>query len=165
MKAICIILLIIFLLLVTTFLYAIYNKNLNNPSYDLTLPYLLQEDKQFTTSNLKGSPYIIHIFASWCITCKEEHKVWLEIAQKNIVDIYGISYLDIKNNVIAWLQENGNPYKIVAADYSGKTGSAFGVTGVPETFVFDKYGKVILHISGNITLEIWENQILNLLKK
>ncbi|KJV69161.1 DsbE family thiol:disulfide interchange protein [Candidatus Neoehrlichia procyonis] len=161
-----IILLITLLSFIIAFAYAIHNKGINNssPSYSITLPYLLQEDMQFTTNNLKGKPYIIHVFASWCTTCKEEHKIWLEIAEKNIIDIYGISYLDIKQNAIAWLQDNGNPYKVVAADYNGSSGHAFGITGVPETFVFDKNGKIILHISGNITLEIWNNQILALLK-
>ncbi|AHX04394.1 ahpC/TSA family protein [Ehrlichia japonica] len=130
----------------------------------IVLPILFTEDQVFDTNDLIGHPYILNVFASWCTTCQEEHSLWVEIAKKNIIKIYGIDYLDTEYKVQEWLKNHGNPYTKIAKDYSGKVGNVLGVTGVPETFVLDQNGKILLHIHGSISKDIWEEQILKLIQ-
>ncbi|WDM85127.1 DsbE family thiol:disulfide interchange protein [Ehrlichia sp. JZT12] len=165
MKIIGTALLVCFLIFVTIFAKVLSNKNTStDPSIRIVLPILYTENQIFDTDDLIGHPYIINVFASWCTTCQEEHNLWLEISKKKIIDIYGINYLDTEHKVQQWLKVHGNPYTQIAKDYSGKVANILGVTGVPETFVFNKNGKIILHIHGNISKDIWENQILQLVQ-
>ena len=166
MKIIGTALLVCFLMFVVIFTKVLLNKNTttDDTSTRIVLPILYTKNEVFDTNDLIGHPYIINVFASWCTTCQEEHKLWLEISQKNIVKIYGIDYLDTEYKVQQWLNTHGNPYTKIAKDYSGKVGNILGVTGVPETFVFNKDGKIILYIHGTISKDIWENQILKLIQ-
>ena len=127
---------------------------------DFILPKLFSDDLLFDTQNLRGETYIVNIFASWCSTCLAEHEFWIKIKKENSdINLYGIDYLDIKEKAREWLKTNGNPYKDVAFDGNGKMGKHFGLTGVPETFVFGKNGEILLHISGNVDINQWNSEI------
>ncbi|CAI28170.1 Thiol:disulfide interchange protein dsb [Ehrlichia ruminantium str. Gardel] len=165
MKIFGTIFLICFLMFVAIFTKTLLDKNtVPDVSSRIVLPLLYTEDKLLDTNELIGHPYILNVFASWCTTCQEEHGILLDIAKKQMIKIYGINYLDTEYKVKEWLKTNGNPYTEIAKDYSGKVNSALGVTGVPETFIFDQHGKLILHIHGNLPENIWETQILPLIQ-
>ncbi|AHC39464.1 DsbE family thiol:disulfide interchange protein [Ehrlichia muris] len=165
MRIIATTLLACFLIFVVIFTKVLLNQNVTTDVTNrIVLPILFTEDQVFDTNDLIGHPYILNVFASWCTTCQEEHSLWLEIAKKNIIKIYGIDYLDTEHKVQEWLKNHGNPYTKIAKDYSGKVGNVLGVTGVPETFVFDQNGKILLHIHGSISKDIWEEQILKLIQ-
>ena len=164
MKIIGTIFLLCFLMFVAVFTKTLLDKNTTpDISNRIVLP-LLSEDQLFDTNELIGRPYIINIFASWCTTCQEEHSILLDIAKKQMIEIYGINYLDTEYKVKEWLKTNGNPYTKIAKDYSGKVNNILGVTGVPETFIFDQHGKLLLHIHGNLSKEMWETQIIPLIQ-
>ncbi|AAZ68731.1 DsbE family thiol:disulfide interchange protein [Ehrlichia canis] len=165
MKIIATALLVCFFTFVAIFTKVLLNKNTAPDNTNrIVLPILFTEDQVFDTNDLIGHPYILNVFASWCTTCQEEHKLWVEVAEKKTIKIYGINYLDTEHKVKEWLKKHGDPYTKIAKDYSGKMGSVLGVTAVPETFVFDKNGKMILQIHGNISKDILENQILKLIQ-
>ncbi|MFV9838935.1 MAG: redoxin family protein, partial [Aaplasma endosymbiont of Hyalomma asiaticum] len=162
MRAISVVVLTFIMLISTTMFFAYRNLN-NRLSYSIVLP-TIGDNGEFSTAeiNRKGRAYVINVFSSWCSACIKEHKTWEEITREEPIDLYGIDYIDIEENAVAWLEKHGNPYLMVAADYSGKSTKALGVTGVPETFVFNKKGEMVLHLSGMVTKEIWHKHISGL---
>ncbi|MGN7679034.1 MAG: redoxin family protein [Anaplasma sp.] len=135
----------------------VYHKRNAALSYHITLPAILGPGSELDTANIKGKEaYIINVFASWCATCLAEHATWMDIAANNKVNIYGVAYLDVVQKTLAWLEKHGNPYVLVAADNSGKSLQRLGVTGVPETLVFDQNGKMVMHVTGAMTMNLWQ---------
>lgn len=116
----------------------------------------------FASAALQGEPMLLNIFASWCAACPQEHPVLTNIAAEG-VPIYGLAWKDKPEDSRNWLTRWGNPYTAVAADEPGRTAIDLGVTGVPETFVVDKAGRVRFKQIGPITPEDWQTRIKPLL--
>ncbi|GFZ85967.1 hypothetical protein RLOatenuis_6080 [Rickettsiales bacterium] len=114
------------------------------------------------TSDLQGSMYIINFFSTWCYGCVLEHPLWEEIARH--IDVYGIAWKDTEFAVERWLNENNNPYKLVFRDFGGVFGDKLGVSGAPETFVFDGSGVLLFNFKGPMNQDIWKNKILLMLE-
>ena len=93
---------------------------------------------------------MINFFASWCAPCKIEHPLFVELAEQNI-PIYGIAFRDKIVPLQAYLDSNGNPYKQYGSDAKGTAGIAWGLRGVPETFVVNEQGQIIWHWEGLLT--------------
>jgi len=113
----------------------------------------------FSSEDLKGKVSIVNVFASWCVPCRAEHGLWIEVA-KTGVPIYGLNYKDRPNNASAWLAQLGNPYTATGADELGRVGIDWGVYGVPETFVVDPDGIIQLKFIGPVDRNALETQIL-----
>ena len=96
-------------------------------------------------ATLKG-PALVNVFASWCLPCRAEHPILMEMAKR--VPVHGIAYKDAPEASRAFLRELGDPYASIGVDRSGRAGLEWGVTGVPETFVVDADGKVAERIVG-----------------
>lgn len=137
------------------------NSDKINALPTFTLHTLYDEQKIFNSQNLNSKVQVLNFFASWCVSCQAEHALLL--SYKDVIDIYGINYLDTPEQAKKWLNTNDNPYKIVAIDYKGKLGRLLHITGVPESFVINGNGKIILHIAQPLTKEIIQKQILPLL--
>jgi cytochrome c biogenesis protein CcmG/thiol:disulfide interchange protein DsbE len=116
----------------------------------------------FASAALRGEPMLLNIFASWCAACPQEHPVLTQIAGEG-VPVYGLAWKDEPADSRTWLQRLGNPYKAVAADFQGRTAIDLGVTGVPETFIVDKNGRVRYKQIGPISPEVWTGKIKPLL--
>ena len=115
---------------------------INKPAPAFTLPQLYQPSRQFSSQDMKGRVWLLNVWASWCVSCREEHPVLMELSQQHIVPIYGLDYKDTNPQGEAWLREGGDPYTLVATDANGRVGIDFGVYGVPETYVIDKQGVI-----------------------
>lgn len=100
--------------------------------------------------------YILNIFASWCSTCHIEHEMLLNLARRGDIEIYGIAWNDTPDDVMEYLEENGNPYSAVGLDNQNIVKKALGVDGVPETFVIDKDGYIFFKEEGNLQPYIFE---------
>lgn len=104
-------------------------------------------------SSQQGKAVVINFFASWCAPCRQEaadlEQTWREYRERE-VQFYGIAYKDANSKAQAFLQEFDVTYPS-AVDPAGRTARSYGVTGVPETFVIDRQGKLIRHIIGPIT--------------
>lgn len=111
---------------------------------EFNLPSLHNKNNQIAPADMKGQVWLLNVWASWCVSCREEHPLLLEMAKTHQLSIYGLNYKDNRTDAIRWLQELDNPYHAVAVDFSGDTGIDWGVYGVPETFVIDKQG-IIRH--------------------
>lgn len=91
---------------------------------------------------------VVNFFASWCLPCRAEHQSLIKLSRNNEIVLAGINYKDINKDALDWLTELGNPYAYVGSDFSGRTGIDWGITGVPETFIVNKSGKVVHRFSG-----------------
>ena len=143
---------------------------IGRPTPDLNLPGL-DGDAGLNSAMLReGHVTVINIFASWCEPCRTEHPYLMalskdaDLLQKNVRFI-GIANKDGEKTVKKFLDDLGNPYALIGADRSGRTGIDFGVYGVPETYVIDKQGVIRYKRIGAVTPKVLEENILPLVKK
>lgn len=137
---------------------------IGKPAPSFTLPQV--EDAAQTVSNAEfaGRPYVVNVWGTWCVGCRQEHHVLLEIARRNEVPIIGINWKDDRASAIQWLQQLGNPYARNAFDGEGRVAIDWGVYGAPETFLVDAQGKVAYKHIAPMTLEVWEREFAPLLR-
>jgi cytochrome c biogenesis protein CcmG/thiol:disulfide interchange protein DsbE len=101
---------------------------------------------------------LVNFWASWCAPCRAEHPVLQDLSAEGLA-ILGVNFKDKPGAALGFLEELGNPYAAIGADASGRMGLDWGLYGVPETFVIDAKGKVILRHAGPITASILEERI------
>ena len=124
----------------------------------------LNTQAQVQSSDLQGQPYLLNVWASWCPGCQTEHNVISTIATSNEVTVIGLNYKDDPADAKRWLQQFGDPYAMILVDTNGRTGIEYGVYGAPETFLIDANGTIIFKHVGILTNNVWQQQILPLLK-
>ncbi|MXQ07017.1 DsbE family thiol:disulfide interchange protein [Alphaproteobacteria bacterium GH1-50] len=103
-------------------------------------------------------PKIVNFWASWCAPCRVEHPHLMALADEGI-PIYGVNYKDDADKALGFLAELGDPYTAIGADERGRVALEWGVYGVPETFVIDSDGKVVLRFAGPVTAPVLANRI------
>ena len=138
---------------------------INKPAPAFRLSELHQSGKVLGKEDMLGKVWLLNVWASWCVSCREEHPVLVEFSKQNIVPVYGLNYKDKRDDAIAWLKQFGDPYTASIVDADGRVGIDYGVYGVPETFVIDKAGVVRYKQIGPVTPEALNNKILPLLKQ
>jgi cytochrome c biogenesis protein CcmG/thiol:disulfide interchange protein DsbE len=138
---------------------------IDKPAPAFNLPQLADPARQFSPTEMKGKVWLFNVWASWCVSCRDEHPVLMDLAQQNIVPIYGLDYKDKREDAQAWLKKGGNPYGLVASDMDGRVGIDYGVYGVPETYVIDKQGVIRYKQIGPVTPQSLNDTILPLVKK
>lgn len=106
----------------------------------------------------EGGMKLVNYWASWCAPCRQEHPVLKALADEGVT-IYGINYKDTPAKALRFLDELGNPYAALAADPSGRTAIEWGVYGVPETYLLDGAGRILLRVTGPVTPEIAAGRI------
>jgi cytochrome c biogenesis protein CcmG/thiol:disulfide interchange protein DsbE len=121
--------------------------------------------KTISTRDMAGQVWLLNVWASWCVSCREEHPVLMDFAKQNVVPIIGLNYKDVRQDGMAWLSQFGDPYKMSAFDVSGGVGIDYGVYGVPETFVIDKRGVIRMKHIGAVTPEVIRDKLLPLIKE
>ena len=136
---------------------------INKPAPEFNLPQLHDPVKRFSSQDMKGQVWLLNVWASWCVSCREEHPVLVDLSRRNIVPIVGLDYKDKNEDGMAWLQNGGNPYSLVATDTNGKVGIDYGVYGVPETYLIDKQGVIRYKEIGAITHQKLQQKILPLI--
>lgn len=137
---------------------------INKPAPMFSLPKLGEADAKFSAADMKGKVWLLNVWASWCVACREEHPVLMELARESHLELYGLDYKDTETEAQNWLKDGGNPYKAVAVDADGNVGIDYGVYGVPETYVIDRTGMIRFKQTGPITREVWEQKIAPLMK-
>ena len=138
---------------------------IDKPAPAFTLPRLDDPQRLVSEKDLLGKVWLLNVWASWCVSCREEHPVLVEVAKKNIVPIYGLNYKDERKDALAWLGQFGNPYTVSIMDADGRIGIDYGVYGVPETYVIDKQGVIRYKQIGPVTPEVLDAKILPLVRK
>jgi cytochrome c biogenesis protein CcmG/thiol:disulfide interchange protein DsbE len=138
---------------------------IGRPAPAFTLEQLHEPKAAFAPGDMKGKVWLLNVWASWCVSCRVEHPLLVEMARRNVVPIVGLQYKDKREDGVQWLAKFGNPYALSAHDLDGKVGIDYGVYGVPETFVIDKQGVIRYKQIGPITPEALEKTILPLIQR
>lgn len=137
----------------------------DKPAPAFNLPRLDNPGSLVSTADLRGQVWLLNVWASWCVACREEHPVLVEFAKSGIVPIYGLNYKDDKRDAAEWLARFGNPYTVSISDADGRVGIDYGVYGVPETYVIDQAGIIRFKQIGPVSESVLQEKILPLLKK
>ncbi len=141
------------------------------PEFDLAAIPRLQNEAGtpipgFSSASLKsGKVSLVNFWASWCAPCLAEHPELVELAKQG-VPLYGIDYKgDTPEAARRFLTRHGNPFLAIGADETGMTGIDLGVTGVPETFVIDGSGRIVMRHQGPLTSEVIAEKIKPAMEK
>jgi len=126
---------------------------------------LHQAEQTLTSKDNLGKVWLLNVWASWCVSCREEHPLLVELAKSGIVPVYGLNYKDQRDDALRWLKQFGDPYTVSIVDPEGRTGIDYGVYGVPETYVIDKNGIIRYKQIGPVTVEALQTKILPLVKE
>jgi len=106
---------------------------------------------------------LVNVWASWCVTCRKEHQVIMNIAKNTNLKLIGINYKDTKSDGREYLKVMGNPFDEIVFDPNGEIGMELGVYATPETFLISREGLIIHKHIGEITKEIWNENFLPLI--
>jgi cytochrome c biogenesis protein CcmG, thiol:disulfide interchange protein DsbE len=138
---------------------------LDKPAPQFVLPTLNSPSSSLSTTDMRGQVWVLNVWASWCVACREEHVTMVEMAKLNFVPIYGLNYKDQRAGALGWLDQFGNPYVASLSDTDGLVGIDYGVYGVPETFVIDKAGVIRRKFVGPLTAKMVRDEIVPLVAR
>jgi cytochrome c biogenesis protein CcmG/thiol:disulfide interchange protein DsbE len=138
---------------------------IDKPAPAFSLAQLHAPAKKFGVPDMSGKVWLLNVWASWCVSCREEHPVLMDLSKKDVVPMVGLNYKDPQDDALAWLKQFGDPYALSVVDRDGRVGIDFGVYGVPETFVIDKAGLIRYKHIGPVTTKALEEKILPLVRK
>ena len=138
---------------------------IDKPAPDFALPELRQPTKIITPSQMRGKVWLLNVWGSWCVACREEHPFLLEIAKSGAVPIYGLSWKDKREDALGTLAELGDPYVLNMSDFDGRVAIDYGITGAPETYLIDKQGIIRYKEVGQLTPEIMQKKILPMVRE
>jgi len=108
---------------------------------------------------------LVNVWASWCVTCREEHQMIMQIANNKDLQLIGINYKDTRANAGKYLEIMGNPFDVIVFDPSGKIGIDLGVYATPETFLVDQKGVILYKHIGLIDSKVWNKYFIPHIKK
>jgi len=123
-----------------------------------TLPLVEDPSKTFSPADLKGQVWVLNVWAPWCVSCRQEHPVLMQVAQSGRVPLVGLNWKDKQREARDLLRRTGSPYVAVPEDLDGKVGINYGVTGTPETYLIDQAGIVRMKHIGPISPEVWQDK-------
>lgn len=138
---------------------------IGKPAPAFALARLDQPEQTISRDQLLGQVWMLNVWASWCVACRQEHPLLVEFAKAKMLPIYGLNYKDQRAAGLKWLADFGNPYTASLSDTDGRVGIDFGVYGVPETFIIDRQGVVRFKHIGPVTPEVIRSQIEPLVRK
>ncbi|MGY3264933.1 DsbE family thiol:disulfide interchange protein [Lysobacter sp. HA35] len=127
---------------------------------EFALPSLHQPQRIVRAADLRGAPYVLNVWGSWCPACREEHPVITRFAETKRVRVIGYDLKDVREDALRWLEQFNNPYWLVIADEAGTTAIDFGIYGAPETFLIDAQGRVRWKHVGPLTDAIIRDELL-----
>ena len=153
------------------------------PAPAFSLPVLATPERQFAPKDMAGKVWLLNVWSSWCVSCRQEHPVLVDFAQRANVPLIGLNYKEVRGDgefdmskmgadqerqlalqrAGKWLEQHGNPYLLSAMDIDGRVGIDYGVYGVPETYVIDKTGTIRMKQTGPISPDVLGSKILPLI--
>ena len=137
---------------------------LAKPVPEFSLPPVQGRSEGLSTADLQGHVSLVNVFASWCVPCRAEHPLFVQLSRTGEVPIYGINYKDPPDQAEAWLAELGDPYTRIGADLDGRVGIDWGVYGIPETYVIAADGTIAHRHVGPLTQSDIDQAIMPLVR-
>ena len=138
---------------------------IGKPVPEFSLPPVKGRTVGLASANLKGEVSLVNVFASWCVACREEHPVFMDLRKRAVVPIHGLNYKDKPDDAARWLDELGDPYTRTGADVDGRVAIDWGVYGVPETFLVDRDGRIAYKHIGPVTPRIMSEKLMPLIEQ
>jgi cytochrome c biogenesis protein CcmG/thiol:disulfide interchange protein DsbE len=133
---------------------------IDQPVPEFRLPPVKGRDRGFASPDLEGEVALVNVFGSWCVACRVEHPLLMQLKRRGAVPIHGIDWREPDRDAgPRWLERFGDPYALIGDDPESRGAIAFGVTGAPETFVVDRRGVIRYKHIGPITPETWERTL------
>lgn len=153
------------------------------PAPAFRLNILDQPGKTLGPEEMKGKVWLLNVWSTWCVSCRQEHPVLVEFAKTSKTPIIGLNYKEVRGDgafdtskmpadeesrlavqrASAWLAQHGNPYALTVMDLDGRVGIDYGVYGVPETYVIDATGVIRMKHTGPLSPDVLSRKILPLL--
>lgn len=139
---------------------------IGKPVPDFALPPLLEDGQGLSAADLRagGAPVLVNVFASWCVPCRDEQPILMDLARRGDVTLYAINYKDQPQAARRFLADLGNPFSRIGVDRAGRVAIDWGVYGVPETYVVGRGGEIMLKHVGPLTPRVVADEILPALK-
>ncbi len=138
---------------------------IDKPVPEFALPPVKGRTLGLSSTDLVGEVSLVNVFGSWCVACREEHPLFMQLKAESVVPMHGLNYKDHPDNAARWLNTLGDPYTRTGADRDGRVSIDWGVYGVPETFVISKDGRIAHKHIGPLTPEAFANTVLPLIKR
>ncbi len=155
---------------------------IGKPAPAFTLPKLDTPSQTFSPKDMLGKVWLLNVWSTWCVSCRQEHPVLVEIARSRTVTLVGLNYKEVRGDggidadklnadaemklaierANSWLNKHGDPYSLTALDLDGRVGIDYGVYGVPETYIIDKAGIIRMKHTGPISPDVFSGKILPL---
>ena len=135
------------------------------PTPEFALPVLHEPGRIVRAADLRGAPYLLNVWGSWCPACRDEHPVLTRFAETRRVRVVGYNWKDTREDALRWLEQFGNPYWLVLADEEGSSAIDFGIYGAPETFLVDAQGRVRWKHVGPLTDTIVRDELMPLVEQ
>lgn len=133
---------------------------IGKPVPEFSLPPVQGRTLGLASADLKrGEVSVVNVFASWCVPCRAEHPLFLQLQRDGSAPIHGINYKDRPEEAARWLDELGDPYRRTGADLDGRVAIDWGVYGVPETFVIDRDGCIAYKHIGAVSPEVMDRTL------
>jgi len=153
---------------------------IDKPVPAFSLARLDAPETRFGAEDMRGQVWLLNVWASWCVACRQEHPVLVSLARQDVVPIVGLNYKELRGDggidmrgvsledetarsiqrARRWLADHGDPYALSVLDIDGRVGIDFGVYGVPETFLIDREGRIRYKHIGPITPENLQQVLL-----
>ena len=138
--------------------------------------------QNFSPKEMLGKVWLLNVWSTWCVSCRQEHPVLVQMAKSKTVTLVGLNYKEVRGDgaidsdkmsaeaetqlalerANAWLARHGNPYELSVLDLDGRVGIDYGVYGVPETYLIDKAGIIRMKHTGPISPDVFSTRILPL---
>ena len=152
---------LIFLIIFVIFYESLKDTNIYTPETKINndIPIfsadllLLNENSNSTEIFELDKFYLLNIWASWCVPCRDEHPILMSLSKNNKLTIIGMNYKDNEKNAESFLSELGNPYEKIMIDKNGTSSIEWGAFGVPETFIIYN-NKIIKKYIGPLNQEL-----------
>ena len=138
---------------------------IGKPAPAFELPVLHDPQIKVSSTELRGAPYVLNVWGSWCAACREEHPILTRFAETKRVRVIGYNWKDEPADALRWLEQLGNPFVLVLSDIEGRTAIDWGVTAAPETFLVDASGVVRWKYSGALSQRVIDTQLIPELEK
>ena len=138
---------------------------INKAAPTFRLPQLKDPSKTFSAEDMRGKVWVLNVWASWCVSCRDEHPLLVEYSKTGAVPIYGLNWKDKREDAIAWLADLGDPYVASVSDLDGRVAIDYGVYGAPETYVIDQNGIIRFKQIGPVTEDVWQGKFLPLVQQ
>lgn len=138
---------------------------IGKPAPAFTLPLLGEAGVTKRPADFAGKAWVLNVWASWCVPCRAEHPVLVDLGRRGLAPIVGLNYKDKTTDAQTFLARLGNPYAATLVDVDGRVGIDWGVYGVPETFVIDKAGTIRFKHIGPLTPDVVKDKLEPLLRQ